>query len=161
MRRRLLQALVAVITTGLTTTACDFDGAYDLPLPGSPVDADHSYEVTAHFADILNVVPRSPVMVDDVTVGEVTEVERSGWNAVVTLRIRDDVVLPDNAIADHGYDFLYAWHVPAFVFVTGFLSQKFAYTRPVRAGDRLTILYLPEQPQVHVAYRCAAFEARR
>ena len=39
-------------------------------------------------------------MVDDVTVGEVTEVDRVGWHARVTLRIRDDVELPDNAIAD-------------------------------------------------------------
>ena len=39
-------------------------------------------------------------MVDDVTVGEVTDVERVGWHAQVTLRVRDDVVLPDNAIAD-------------------------------------------------------------
>ncbi|WP_183093359.1 MCE family protein [Nocardioides stalactiti] len=81
-------------------TGCDFDGAYDLPLPGSPVDADDAYEVTAQFDDVLNVVPRSPVMVDDVVVGEVTEVERSGWHAEVTLRIRKDVVLPDNTIAD-------------------------------------------------------------
>ena len=100
VRQRLLQALVAVTAIGLTTTACDFDGAYDLPLPGSPVDADESYVVTADFADILNVVPRSPVMVDDVTVGEVIEVERVGWHARVQLRIRDDVTLPDNAVAD-------------------------------------------------------------
>ncbi|MEP9365292.1 MCE family protein [Nocardioides sp. CN2-186] len=94
-------ARAAVLVTGLALVVggCKFDGAYDLPLPGSPVDADHSYEVTAEFADILNVVPKSPVMVDDVTVGEVTDIERDGWNAVVTLRIKDDVVLPDNALA--------------------------------------------------------------
>ncbi|MDP2774646.1 MAG: MCE family protein [Nocardioides sp.] len=90
-----LAAALAIVTSG-----CEFEGAYDLPLPGSPVDADHSYEVTAEFADILNIVPRSPVMVDDVTVGEVVEVDRVGWHASVTLRIREDVVLPDNAIAD-------------------------------------------------------------
>lgn len=88
----------ALLGGGLS--ACDFDGAYDLPLPGSPVDADHAYEVTAEFEDILNVVPRSPVMVDDVTVGEVTEVDRVGWHARVTLRVRDDIVLPDNATAE-------------------------------------------------------------
>lgn len=99
MRRVLATALAgALLATGLG--ACDFDGAYDLPLPGSPVDADEAYEVTADFQDILNVVPRSPVMVDDVTVGEVTEVERSGWHARITLRVRDDIVLPDNAIAE-------------------------------------------------------------
>ena len=97
---RLLRSGVLLVVLALLAGACKFDGAYDLPLPGSPVDADHSYEVTAEFADILNVVPRSPVMVDDVTVGEVTDVERVGWHARVTLRIRDDVQLPDNAIAD-------------------------------------------------------------
>ncbi len=40
--------------------------------------------VTAEFEDILNVVPKSPVMVDDVTVGEVTDVERVGWHAKIT-----------------------------------------------------------------------------
>jgi fucose 4-O-acetylase-like acetyltransferase len=38
-------------------------------------------------------------------------------------------LLPDNAASDHSYDFLYAWHVPAFVFVTGYLSKSFAWTR--------------------------------
>jgi phospholipid/cholesterol/gamma-HCH transport system substrate-binding protein len=97
---RVLRWVVPLTGLALVATGCKFDGAYDLPLPGSPVDADHSYEVTAEFADILNVVPRSPVMVDDVTVGEVTEVERVGWHARITLRVRDDVTLPDNAIAD-------------------------------------------------------------
>jgi phospholipid/cholesterol/gamma-HCH transport system substrate-binding protein len=98
--RRPLRWLLATALGTSLLTGCDFDGAYDLPLPGSPVDADDAFEVTAEFADVLNVVPRSPVMVDDVVVGEVTEVERDGWHATVTLRIKDDVVLPDNAIAD-------------------------------------------------------------
>lgn len=41
-------------------------------------------------------------------------------------------LLPDDPLARHLYDFLYAWHVPAFVFVTGYLSRGFAYT-----GERL------------------------
>nr|WP_221634124.1 MCE family protein [Nocardioides luti] len=84
----------------LLATGCKFDGAYDLPLPGGPVSDGDSYVVTAEFADILNVVPKSPVMVDDVTVGEVTDIERVGWHAKITMRVRKDVVLPDNAIAD-------------------------------------------------------------
>ena len=97
---RIKSALLGVVAVALLVSGCKFDGAYDLPLPGSPVDADEAYEVTVDFEDILNVVPRSPVMVDDVTVGEVTEVERVGWHARVTLRVREDVVLPDNAIAE-------------------------------------------------------------
>ncbi|GAB2860532.1 MCE family protein [Nocardioides pacificus] len=81
-------------------TGCDFDGAYDLPLPGSPIAGEEAFTITADFADVLNVVPRSPVMVSDVTVGEVTEVERKGWAAEVTMRIRADIELPDNAVAE-------------------------------------------------------------
>lgn len=93
---------LALVSLGLVllVSGCKFDGAYDLPLPGGPVDADHAYEVTADFADILNIVPKSPVMVDDVTVGEVTDVQRVGWHAEITMLVRDDIVLPDNAIAD-------------------------------------------------------------
>jgi phospholipid/cholesterol/gamma-HCH transport system substrate-binding protein len=98
--RRVLRGLLVGVLASAALSACDFDGAYDLPLPGSPVSADESFEVTADFEDILNVVPRSPVYVDDVTVGEVVEVDRVGWHARVVLRIRDDVVLPDNAIAE-------------------------------------------------------------
>ncbi|NYG57582.1 phospholipid/cholesterol/gamma-HCH transport system substrate-binding protein [Nocardioides daedukensis] len=92
-------ATVLIASLALLLAACDFDGAYDLPLPGSPVDKDKSYVITADFRDVLNVVPKSPVMVDDVTVGEITEVDRNGWHARVTMRIRDDVKLPANSMA--------------------------------------------------------------
>ena len=39
------------------------------------------------------------------------------------------VLLPSTATTGHAYDFLYAWHVPAFVFVTGYLSRSWSYTR--------------------------------
>ena len=98
LRRRALIASIAA--AALMLTGCEFDGAYDLPLPGSPVNEDNSFEITAEFADVLNVVPRSVVMVDDVTVGEVTDVERVGWNAVLTMRVREGTTLPDNAFAE-------------------------------------------------------------
>lgn len=94
---RLFPALA--LSVAMLASACDFDGAYDLPLPGSPVDKDESYVVSADFHDVLNVVPKSPVKVDDVTVGEVTEVDRVDWHARITMRIRDDVRLPGNAVA--------------------------------------------------------------
>lgn len=37
-------------------------------------------------------------------------------------------LLPQTTLDNHLYDFLYAWHVPAFVLVTGYLSKSFAYT---------------------------------
>ena len=98
--RRPRLALAFAAAMAVLLSGCEFDGAYDLPLPGSPVDEDSSFVVTAEFQDVLNVVPRSVVMVDDVTVGEVTEVDRVGWHAKVTMRIDDGTVLPDNAVAD-------------------------------------------------------------
>ena len=97
---RLLRWCVLVVVLAVAASGCKLDGAYDLPLPGSPVSDDTSFQVTAEIADILNVVPKSPVMVDDVTVGEVTDVERVGWHAKVTMRVKDNVELPDNVIAD-------------------------------------------------------------
>ena len=40
------------------------------------------------------------------------------------------------------YDFLYSWHVPAFVIVTGYLSKSFEYTRP-RLWSLVTTVALP------------------
>ncbi len=39
-------------------------------------------------------------------------------------------LLPEDAINRHLYDFLYAWHIPAFVLVTGYLSRGFEWTGP-------------------------------
>jgi phospholipid/cholesterol/gamma-HCH transport system substrate-binding protein len=99
-RARLWRVLVVLLAGAMLLSSCKFDGAYDLPLPGQPVSADDAIKVTAEFDDILNIVPKSPVMVDDVTVGEVTDVERVGWHAKITMLVRKDVVLPDNAIAE-------------------------------------------------------------
>ena len=38
-------------------------------------------------------------------------------------------LLPKTATQDVLYDFLYVWHVPAFVLVTGYLSRSFAWER--------------------------------
>jgi fucose 4-O-acetylase-like acetyltransferase len=37
-------------------------------------------------------------------------------------------LLPPDGLVGQVYDFLYAWHMPAFVFVTGYLSRTFEYT---------------------------------
>ncbi len=51
--------------------------------------------------------------------------------ALVTLVVLGHAwtLLPGSAFHAHVYDFLYAWHVPAFVLVTGYLSRSFAWTR--------------------------------
>ncbi|MCL2543848.1 MAG: MCE family protein [Nocardioidaceae bacterium] len=100
MTRRLLRWTCLLLSAALLLGGCKFDGAYDLPLPGHPVSAGDSFVVTADFSDVLDVVPRSTVMVDDVVVGEVTDVERVGWHARVTMRVKNSVDLPANATAE-------------------------------------------------------------
>jgi fucose 4-O-acetylase-like acetyltransferase len=38
-------------------------------------------------------------------------------------------LLPDTVFNDRLYDWLYLWHMPAFVMVTGYLSKRFTYSR--------------------------------
>ena len=59
------------------------------------------------------------------------------------------VLLPSNAVTDHLYDFLYAWHVPAFVFVTGYLSRSFTYA-PRRLWQLVRTVVVP-----YVVFECA------
>ncbi|MCM0619372.1 acyltransferase family protein [Nocardioides bruguierae] len=52
--------------------------------------------------------------------------------ALVTLVVigHSWVLLPDSALRDSAYVWLYAWHMPAFVVITGYLSRSFAWTGP-------------------------------
>jgi fucose 4-O-acetylase-like acetyltransferase len=58
-------------------------------------------------------------------------------------------LLPKNGLNDHLYDFLYAWHVPAFVFVTGYLSRSFTYA-PRRLWQLVRTVVVP-----YVLFECA------
>ena len=61
-----------------------------------------SFTVQAQMPDVDNVERNSRVRVGDVNVGTVTEIERQGWNALVTMSLDGDVVLPANATAKVG-----------------------------------------------------------
>lgn len=89
-------ALVTVVA--LLLGGCQ--GAFDLPLPGGPKAEGPQITVRAEFADVLDLVPRSAVKIDDVTVGEVTRIELDGWTARVTMRIPASAALPDDARAE-------------------------------------------------------------
>ncbi|HWJ08537.1 MAG TPA: acyltransferase family protein [Nocardioides sp.] len=52
-------------------------------------------------------------------------------------------LLPSDATAAwHLYDFVYLWHMPAFVFLSGYLSRGFAYS-PARMWQLVTDLLVP------------------
>jgi phospholipid/cholesterol/gamma-HCH transport system substrate-binding protein len=98
MRARLLLTSVTALAMAGSLTACE--GIYDLPLPGGAATGKDAYHVTVEFADVLDLVPQSAVKVNDVTVGAVDSVHLDGWHARVSLRLRKDVRLPDNAVAE-------------------------------------------------------------
>ncbi|MEO5663254.1 MAG: MCE family protein [Nocardioides sp.] len=152
---RLVTLLLALL---VLATGCKFDGAEDLPLPGGPhtVAEEDGFQITADFSDVLNVVPRTPVMVDDVPVGQVLEVERAGWHAEVTMRVRKDVVLPGSVIAE--------------VRQTSLLGEKYialvepdqgvvpaADTRKLSDGDHLPLAQTGRNPEVEEVLGALSF----
>ncbi|MFI1072763.1 MCE family protein [Streptomyces puniciscabiei] len=141
--RRMGRAAAWTAVGSLLLTGCEFNGWYDLPLPGGAASDGHAYHVTVEFRDVLDLVPQSAVKVNNVTVGTVEKVQLDGWHARVRLRIADSVKLPGNAVAD--------------LRQTSMLGEKYVAlsappgTRPVgrlRDGDRIPLSRSGRNPEV-------------
>ncbi|SNS29924.1 phospholipid/cholesterol/gamma-HCH transport system substrate-binding protein [Actinomadura meyerae] len=135
-RARLLGAAALAATTALS--GCSFNGVSSLPLPGGPDLGSNPITVKIEFANVLDLVPQSAVKVNDVSVGKVEDIklagapgtapvatgqqqgqqqgQQGGWHALVTVKLRGDVKLPDNAIAT--------------VSQTSLLGEKFVQLEP-------------------------------
>lgn len=100
VRVALSAAIAAVVLAGCGSAG--FSGMYQVPLPGGADLGDHPYRVTAHFGDVLDLVPQASVKVNDVAVGRVDRIELAADNttAVVTMIVNGDVKLPANAGAE-------------------------------------------------------------
>ncbi len=136
--RLLLLALVGA----LTFSGCGFD-VYKLPLPGGTDVGDHPITVHVMFHDVLDLVPQSTVKVNDVNVGKVTDVSLDGYTADVTVQLRNDVRLPDNAVAT--------------IRQTSLLGEKFvslaapdsgASSDPLQTGDVIPLERSGRNPEV-------------
>lgn len=137
-----VKAVVLLFVTALTLSACDFD-VYELPLPGGPDIGSDPMTVRVHFVDVLDLVPKSTVKVNDVTVGQVTDVSLDGYSAVVELEMRGDVELPDNAVAE--------------IRQTSLLGEKFVSLaapteapsdNPLQSGDEIPLERTGRNPEV-------------
>ncbi|KRE42238.1 MCE family protein [Knoellia sp. Soil729] len=95
---RSLRAVALAVVVALTLTSCQ--GAFDLPLPGGAKGEGPSMRVKVDFADVLDLVPKSAVKINEVAVGQVEKIELNGWTARVTLSIPVSSKLPDNATAE-------------------------------------------------------------
>ncbi|MCT7657143.1 MCE family protein [Mycobacterium deserti] len=101
-QRRIAAAALALAAVAGLSGCSQWRGANSLPLPGTEGGGAGSYTVQAQLPDVDNIERNSRVRVGDVTVGNVTKIERQGWNALVTMTINGDVNLPANATAAVG-----------------------------------------------------------
>ncbi|MFF9819175.1 MCE family protein [Streptomyces sp. NPDC014006] len=136
-------AVAWAVAGSLLLSGCEFNGWYDVQLPGGAAADGHAYHVTVEFRDVLDLVPQSAVKVGNVTVGAVEKVELDGWHARVRLRVADSVKLPGNAVAD--------------LRQTSLLGEKYVAlsapsgTAPVgrlRDGDRIPLSRSGRNPEV-------------
>ncbi|WP_304438554.1 MCE family protein [Mycobacterium sp. GA-2829] len=86
----------------LLSAGCDWRGANSLPLPGTAGGEGDSYTIQAQLPDVTNIQQNSRVRVGDVTVGNITKIERQSWHALVTIALDGNVDLPANSIATVG-----------------------------------------------------------
>ena len=101
MRRQTgLSALAFAFVAALS--GCGWQGLNSLPLPGTEGGGDGAFTIEAQMPDVSYIHENSRVRVGDVNVGTVTDIQRQGWHALVTMRLNGDVVLPANASARIG-----------------------------------------------------------
>lgn len=94
-------AMVGVLATALT--ACGgWTGLNSLPLPGTEGHGPDAFTIQVQMPDVDNIEQNSRVRVGDVTVGNVTKIERQDWHALVTMSLNGNVDLPANARATIG-----------------------------------------------------------
>jgi phospholipid/cholesterol/gamma-HCH transport system substrate-binding protein len=96
---RRLRLLLGLLLGSVVLSGCDFD-VYSLPLPGGTDVGDNPIKVTVQFEDVLDLVPKSTVKVNDVSVGQVKSIELEGYHADVVLELRNDTKLPENTVAE-------------------------------------------------------------
>jgi phospholipid/cholesterol/gamma-HCH transport system substrate-binding protein len=137
-----LKALIALLGAALMLSGCSFD-VYKLPLPGGVDVGSNPITIKAEFRDVLDLVPDSTVKVNDVTVGKITDISLSDYNAEVTMQLRSDTRLPQNAVAQ--------------IQQTSLLGEKLvdlsapptgASSTPLTSGDVIPLSRTGQNPEV-------------
>jgi phospholipid/cholesterol/gamma-HCH transport system substrate-binding protein len=92
--------LVALAVAGLA--GCGWRGLNSVALPGTAGRGPGAFTIQAQLPDVGTLEQNSRVQVGDVTVGNVTRIERQGWHALLTIRLDGNVDLPANVTATIG-----------------------------------------------------------
>ena len=139
-RRGWVWLIVLLIAAG--PTGCGWRGANSLPLPGTNGRGPGSFEIKAQLPDVTNIQQNSRVRVGDVTVGNVTKIQRQSWHALVTMRVDGDVKLPANATAKVGQtSLLGAQHVEL-------AAPPNPSPQPLKNGDTIPLMNSSAYPTV-------------
>ncbi|MDT5016045.1 MAG: phospholipid/cholesterol/gamma-HCH transport system substrate-binding protein [Mycobacterium sp.] len=103
-RNRQWQNVIGLLVlAALTLSGCgDWRGLNSLSLPGTAGGGAGAYTIQAQLPEVVNLQTNSRVRVNDVTVGNVTKIDRQGWHALVTMQLDGNVDLPANATATLG-----------------------------------------------------------
>ncbi len=101
LRRRSAAAMLAALAVS-SVSGCGWHGINSLPLPGTAGGGPGSYTIQVQMPDVTTLQENSRVRVADVTVGNITKIQRQGWHALLTIRLNGDVDLPANATAKLG-----------------------------------------------------------
>ena len=105
--RRHTGATIAMVLLIMSSAGCGWRGLNSLPLPGSAGSGAGSYTVQAQLPDVTTVQQNARVRVGDATVGHVTNIERQGWHALVTMSLDGNVALPANTTVRVGQTSLF------------------------------------------------------
>ncbi|MGC4934003.1 MCE family protein [Gordonia sp. DT30] len=100
IRGRLVAALLSLATVVLVA-GCGSNGIQSIPLPGGVDVGDNPRTYTIQFSNILDLVTQSAVKQNGVAVGRVTKVEvpDNEWYALVTIKVKNEIDLSDQARA--------------------------------------------------------------
>ena len=98
----LTASALAVLSVAAVSACASWHGVNSLPLPGTQGNGPGAFTIQAQLPDVANIERNSRVRVGDVTVGNVSKIERQGWHALVTMTLNGDVKLPANATAKIG-----------------------------------------------------------
>ncbi|NDK88497.1 MCE family protein [Gordonia desulfuricans] len=101
MRFPRIPALLVGLLTVLMVAGCSTNGIQSIPLPGGVDVGDNPRTYRIQFANILDLVPQSAVKQNGIAIGRVTKVEvpDNEWYALVTVKVKNEVNLSDEARA--------------------------------------------------------------
>ncbi|KUI29029.1 MCE family protein [Mycobacterium sp. GA-2829] len=91
--------IIAGSAIAMTMSGCGFQGVNTLPLPGAVGRGSDAKVYHVEIANVAQLEPNSPVMMNDVVVGSVRKMSVKDWHADVEISVKPEITVPANAVA--------------------------------------------------------------